>query len=99
VIWFRVHIELDRQFRQRFIAADRDKRQFRLEVCRVVSARSSRHFFAPVSRGMMMPHSGSDSTYPTVQISVTTSVSGCLILVINTLCNIATKSHVSEVSF
>ena len=30
-------------------------------------------FLAPVSRGTMMPHSGSDSTYTTVQISGATS--------------------------
>ena len=58
----------------KLFAADRGKGHLRLEVCRVITAGSSRHFSLLFLSGTMMPRSGSDSTYPTVQFSGTTSL-------------------------
>ena len=47
--------------------------RLRLELCRVVTARSSAHLSLLSPRALSCPQSGSDSTYPTVQISGATS--------------------------
>ena len=69
----RVHIELACQLRKCPVAAHCGKSHFRLELCRVVTAGSSAHLSLLSPRALSCPQSGSDSTYPPVQISGATS--------------------------
>ena len=69
----RVHIELACQLRKCPVAAHCGKSHLRLELCRVVTAGSSAHLSLLSPRALSCPQSGSDSTYPPVQISGATS--------------------------
>ena len=71
----RAHDKLARQLRQSPLVADRRRRPFALNSAeRLRRGRLLISGRAPVSRGSIMPLSGSDSTYPTVQISRAASV-------------------------
>ena len=70
----RVHIELACQLRKCPVAAHCGKSHLRLELCRVVTAGSSAHLSLLSPRALSCPQSGSDSTYPPVQISGATSI-------------------------
>ena len=70
----RVHVELACQLRKCPVAAHCGKSHLRLELCRVVTAGSSAHLSLLSPRALSCPQSGSDSTYPPVQISGATSV-------------------------
>ena len=68
-----MHIELACQLRKCPLAAHCGKSHLRLELCRVVTAGSSAHLSLLSPRALSCPQSGSDSTYPPVQISGATS--------------------------
>ena len=61
------------QLRKCPVAAHCGKSHLRLELCRVVTAGSSAHLSLLSPRALSCPQSGSDSTYPPVQISGATS--------------------------
>ena len=69
-----MHIELACQLRKCPVAAHCGKSHLRLELCRVVTAGSSAHLSLLSPRALSCPQSGSDSTYPPVQISGATSI-------------------------